>query len=68
MKYLSCSLILALGAVLCFGGIGCEQHPVSESADAHGGHAEHPEPAAKPTPAAPEGANPNAPAYFPPKK
>lgn len=55
-------LFCLLGAAICFGAIGCEMHPPSETIP---GYAEKTSGPQKATTA--EGTNPNAPTFFPPK-
>jgi hypothetical protein len=59
--YLSC----VVGALVCLGGIGCEQHPPSETIP---GYTEKKHAAEEHKATKPESSNPDAPAYFPPKE
>lgn len=50
---------------MCLGGIGCEQHPPSETIP---GYTEKKQATEQHKATTAEGANPDAPAYFPPKE
>lgn len=58
-------LFCVAGALACLGGIGCEQHPPSETIP---GYAEKKHAAEQHKATTAEGSNPDAPAYFPPKQ
>lgn len=65
MKRLFFSLFCLAAALACLGGIGCEKHSPEETIP---GYAEKKQTAAQQKATKAEGANPEAPAYFPPKE